>query len=375
MKVWSLLPVFLFSTVSIATANPGAAPLLLNGELDANEAVQGQPQQAPLPENNSNPNQVMQVDSALSETKNSADESTANTLIRNKLMSLGEFVTENNTDIPNVKSWVLKSGQTQTTFYSVNGSPVLFSGKAFNASNGKPLVIQAQAANNASDGFKKEADLATRAKIDSLRSVTPFALQGNPTGTLPEGFTVLDKLASYSEGKNSDPFKTVYIFFDPTCPWCHKAYKETRKYVEKGYKIKWIPVDFVGGNNSRELAALLLTSSNQADVQRVKETTNIELKASSAFDSIMTADSRQRIEELAGAAIQVNDINKSVVKLDNYYQQINESSDFLLDQFKAHPEIEKKGVPVAFVFDNRIQKPKMVMGISEEVILKDIYGE
>lgn len=51
-------------------------------------------------------------------------------------------------------------------------------------------------------------------------------------------------VAGVTEGTQSD--KTVYVFFDPQCGYCHNLHKNTRELVKAGASVKWIPVNTLG---------------------------------------------------------------------------------------------------------------------------------
>lgn len=41
------------------------------------------------------------------------------------------------------------------------------------------------------------------------------------------------------------PVRTVYVFFDPACPFCRLSWQAFKPYVQKGADIRWIPVAFL----------------------------------------------------------------------------------------------------------------------------------
>lgn len=314
-------------------AESGAAPLMLNGDLDtkSSQSSSAAVEQGDLP--------ASDVDVA----------------IREKLKSYGNLLSVGPSTLAGVKAWVVDTANGPKTLYSVSGLPVVFAGEGFNVYNGQMLSASGTSA------VKNGED------VPGSRS---FAFEGNYTGTVPNGLSLLNDLPGYVEG-DASPFKTLYVFFDPKCPYCHKAFSQTRKYMKEGYAIKWIPVDFVGGDQSKELASLLLTTTDKTQISKM----GLNFTPSNVFMNIMTASTRSRMDELVTAATEINTKFKDVINVQKRYEEIDSNSRFILEQFKQHPEIEKQGVPVAFLFDNRIKKPKMVMGVSEDVVLRDIYGD
>ena len=55
--------------------------------------------------------------------------------------------------------------------------------------------------------------------------------------------------------------RVIYAFFDPSCPFCHLAWKAFQPYLEQGVEIRWIPVAFLNPQ-SRDRAAAILQNQN-----------------------------------------------------------------------------------------------------------------
>lgn len=52
--------------------------------------------------------------------------------------------------------------------------------------------------------------------------------------------------------------KTLYVFFDPNCPFCHKLFEELRPYVKKHeVTVHWIPVGILTSTSPGKAAAIL----------------------------------------------------------------------------------------------------------------------
>lgn len=68
------------------------------------------------------------------------------------------------------------------------------------------------------------------------------------------------KLDYIEEGRGD---RIVYAVFDPTCPYCHTLYQETRKFAAAGNaRIRWIPVAILS-ESSKGLAAALYGSRDR----------------------------------------------------------------------------------------------------------------
>lgn len=65
----------------------------------------------------------------------------------------------------------------------------------------------------------------------------------------------MHKAVKITEGKGS---KTLYVFFDPNCPFCHKLFEELRPYVKQNeVTIHWIPVGILTSTSPGKAAAIL----------------------------------------------------------------------------------------------------------------------
>lgn len=84
----------------------------------------------------------------------------------------------------------------------------------------------------------------------------------------PEVIKELESLGGYKEDKEVDPKKTIYVFYDPTCPGCHAVFDASRKkiFLESGLTMKWIPTTVLGDEESSVAAAIYgLTASSEKD--------------------------------------------------------------------------------------------------------------
>jgi hypothetical protein len=43
--------------------------------------------------------------------------------------------------------------------------------------------------------------------------------------------------------------------------------------------------------------------------------------------------------------------------------------------FQEHPEIDKQGVPAALMLDHTTGRPRLVMGISEQEVIENVWGK
>ena len=113
-----------------------------------------------------------------------------------------------------------------------------------------------------------------------------------------------------------------------------------KEYVKKGFSIKWIPTIALGDPNVGEpLAAALIHAKNAQE-----------------FDDILNQKIKPAVKPNQK---DLNDMAKSLDFMFAAFEQNNQGS---------------AGVPVAFFLDQRTKQPKMLMGVSEQPILDEIFG-
>lgn len=270
-----------------------------------------------------------------------------------------------------VTAWLLemKEGGTAVV-YTTSDNKVLLRGSAYNFETGDPIftslaeksTIQdgmAVAASNEKEMQNEGAATATTPPNTASSSVPPELAKlgvqdlqegqaiGKWEGKVPEVFTILDKLGGYKEDPSVSIENTIYVMYDPRCPYCHKLFEVTRKLDQKGKNvtIKWLPTVALGGGdiNSNEM--------KRAAVALHAKTTE-ELASSFAKDSQgMPTVSQQDV------------------------QKVGENLTLLYDA--AHQTFGSDStiaVPAAFFLDKRTGAPRMVYAAQEPEIYKSIFG-
>lgn len=169
------------------------------------------------------------------------------------------------------------------------------------------------------------------------------ALVGNYKGSIPESIKTIDTLAGIKEGTGG-PADTLYIIFDPRCPYCRKAYGATRAYVQKGFTIKWIPAVALGNpDQGAPLASTIL----QAPVPQQQDAL---ARVLGNHDQLMAAPTKA-----TQAALTRN-------------------LQFLFAAFQNSGQKEV-GVPAAFFLDKQTGNPRMMTGISELPVIEQVFGK
>lgn len=243
-------------------------------------------------------------------------------------------------------AWTLstKNGK-GIVLYTTRDETAIISGAVWNLSSGQ----------NVSDAFAKLASQASVpaqqiSQAKTVSSPTPQQITGNGygevigkySGKLPPSMAAVASLSGFTEGKG-EPADTVYIIFDPRCTFCHTAYNETRKYVAKGFTIKWIPALALG-----------------------KEEVGLPLAA-----SILQNPSTQTLDRLFNAS---NDLKPRVTPNQKSIEQLARNLTFLKQSRAQSTGDATAKVPMAYYLNKQTGQPKMTGGVSEQVILEMIFG-
>lgn len=113
------------------------------------------------------------------------------------------------------------------------------------------MVYDTKGNNLTNDDMNRSSIRPSEAAAPSLSATDKIAL-----------WDAASKLDYIEEGRGD---RIVYAVFDPTCPYCHTLYQETRKFAAAGNaRIRWIPVAILS-ESSKGLAAALYGQRNRAE--------------------------------------------------------------------------------------------------------------
>src|SRR5262245_27397561 len=91
-----------------------------------------------------------------------------------------------------------------------------------------------------------------------------------PTETeLPKLYTALEKADAVVEG-SAAASRTLYVFFDANCWYCHLTWKALRPYLSAGLQVRWVPVAYQKDSSTAKAAAILL-AKDRAKAMRENE--------------------------------------------------------------------------------------------------------
>jgi thiol:disulfide interchange protein DsbG len=267
--------------------------------------------------------------------------------LKNKMAEFGNVKSVAATESKGVYAWTLEKGGKTLVLFNTPDEKHVFKGTIWRLSD-KKVISNTYAVDSlkyASEDFKnrvlKANGLAKKTNnsldVMSYNSSGHLNLKWNKT-TVPASIQMLDSLAGVKEGKGK-PVDTLYIIYDPRCPWCHEAFEATRKYVKMGYSIKWIPT-----------AALGASEAGYGLASAVLQNPNMLAKAFEKDRKYIVKPTNKNIEDL--------DYNLT----------------FLREALKAQTGSEKAQVPAGFFLNKQTGRPQITFGLSEKEVLESLFG-
>lgn len=256
----------------------------------------------------------------------------------------GKVVSSKDLGVGGLTAWTLERDGKQVIMYTTADSKAVISGIVWDTSTGQNLSDQFITPNliakNASAATAITQQVANGQQLQTGQNIVGM-LDGKFTGEVPKPIKAIESLAGIKEG--SGPVEdTVYIIFDPRCPYCKKSYNLTRKYIDMGYTIKWIPSLALGQDETAQNTLAAMMQSKDA----------VKL-----FRDHMEGKS---IEPATADTKTIGDLKTNLA--------------YMFAAFKNSGEQGAPGVPVAFFVNHLTGKAHMLMGTSEQAVLDSIFG-
>jgi thiol:disulfide interchange protein DsbG len=86
---------------------------------------------------------------------------------------------------------------------------------------------------------------------------------------LPGLYAALEKSDAVVEGSPT-PNRTLYVFFDANCWYCHLTWTALQPYEKAGLQVRWVPVAYQKESSTTKAAAIML-AKNRAAAMRENE--------------------------------------------------------------------------------------------------------
>lgn len=273
-------------------------------------------------------------------------------LAAQRVARYGQIVDAREVGVGNLTAWTVQKNGHQIVLFSTPDAAVIFTGIAWDAASGRNISEAFSVGKVQSLPASRLGAPQAQAALVQPSATLPYAsemptqeraaaaMDGKYLGEIPESMKTVDSLAGVKEG-NGDVADTVYIVIDPRCPYCQQAYNQSRAFIKKGHTIKWIPTAALGNpQDGVPLAATILQSEDPSVLERIF----------SKHEKIRTQPTPETAKDLSTSLA------------------------FLFAAFQNNGR-EQAGVPAAFFIDHRTGKPRMLTGVSESVVLEDIFGK
>lgn len=157
---------------------------------------------------------------------------------------------------------------------------------------------------------------------------------------------ILAKLKGFKYDESVADADTVYIIYDPRCPYCHGLFEKINNIDLKAKQItiKWLPSLALG------------------------ETEEAKKFAALGFDA-------KNIEEFATGFNSKTDVS-GVTATTAHQDAINENTAFLFEASdQTFGKDYAKSVPAVFFIDKKTGAPHMMYGASDDSIFRQIFGD
>jgi thiol:disulfide interchange protein DsbG len=236
----------------------------------------------------------------------------------------------------NLNVWTVQAPTGQKTiFYSTPDNKVIFTGALWNAQSGEAI----------SDSYYAAIEEAPQAALPPASVPSPAAAHEPTNGrppSIPASIQKISKLKGVKEG-DAPIYRTLYVFFDPRCPYCKRLYEMTRNAKDlKGHSVEWIPTTILGDRpRASSFVAEILQSKAPSEQLKVAFSGLSSTRVSPTADTLSALQENERVFYTA---------------------------------FKSNPTAGSPGVPVAFFVD-RAGQPQMVPNPIETLpkILAEMY--
>lgn len=278
--------------------------------------------------------------------------------VQKDVENLGEVISRHEVPNSTMTAWYIKVKDTgeNALFFTTRDGKTMAGGTLWDTATGEPITADLAAkmiADNpelATGEVAGDSGAPQATASASQPDMTPGQAIGKWDGEVPKVFEVLDTLGGFKEDPSIAPEDTIYLLYDPRCPYCTEFLKKSRNIdlKAKGVTIKWLPSVALGVQGEDDpviaQAAFGLVATNIDDFMK----------------SFGNGGSAKKVDTVTQDQIEALDANLSLL-----YEASN----------RTFGEDSPKAVPAAFYMDKRNGSPRMVYGAQEDNILVSIFGE
>jgi len=250
------------------------------------------------------------------------------TKFNDTIAAYGKIITKKKID-EYLTAWVVEKNTKRIILYTTNNQNIVLAGIAWDVKTKENL-------NKQFDNY-----MFAQNKIDNKENIYSTQPNKNKIFQTPEAISTLNSLDGIKEG-NGNVIDTLYIIFDPKCSYCRQAYQKSRKYITSGKSIKWIPALVLGNSIESQMQAAAILQADSNDQANILKRILGDKEQSNLKPNSKTLNSLQKNKDYFFAAVK-------------------------------NSNIPQAGVPIGFFFDKNKGKPRVLMGLSEDEILDDIF--
>lgn len=92
-----------------------------------------------------------------------------------------------------------------------------------------------------------------------------------PKPDLSSLFQELEKSSYIVEGTVQNPKKTIYVFVDANCPFCHYTWKALQPYEKAGLQVRWILVATLGPTSMPKAIEVMTAQDKTVAFRKMEE--------------------------------------------------------------------------------------------------------
>lgn len=248
----------------------------------------------------------------------------------------------------------LKSDGSPALFYTTKDGKTMAAGTLWDSESGDPIsneLTEKLVKNNPELGGGPEVEPeATAAAAPGQADLTPGQAIGDFDGEVPALFNALDGLGGFKEDASVAPEDTIYVLYDPRCPYCHKLFEVTRDIdmKAKGVTMKWLPTVALGSQGPEDPAV-------------AQAALGLEAKSVAEFEASLSGTN--------------SNPDKVANLTEDHFEALDANLALLYDATDRTMPGQPKAVPAVFYLDKRNGAPRLVYGAQEPEVLKSIFGD
>ena len=116
-----------------------------------------------------------------------------------------------------------------------------------------------------------------------------------PRPDLSSLFEALEKSSHVVEGTLQNPKKTIYVFVDANCPFCHYTWQALQPYEKAGLQVRWVLVATLGPTSMPKAIEVMTAQDRTAAFRRMEENSGKSWSPSAKASELASPDAAAQI--------------------------------------------------------------------------------